>query len=390
MRLLSSSLSTKQVSWDMVLAIGLILAIMALSAYGALSRPDETRYPAGSVYSNQPDGARALRLWLDELGYQTVTLEGSRFAPDRTVHLLMMLTPSEGLGRADVNALKRWVNEGGTLVMAGTSFALMPLLDEFELRVEWLAEPVEQLSAAQPLLITPPVHQAQVHAEVVWKTDRHDYVTHMATHGKPVLISFRYGWGRVFAITTLKPFTNAGLKDQGNAALVYNLVLAGGLRQGLVAFDEYHHGFQTLPSFRAWLTTSRSGWAVLYGLAVAFLFLLIGGRHFGRPVPLLEHMARRTTAEYIRAMANLKRRAGHHPAVLAHYKDHLKRQLGKAYRIDPTLTDEAFVQELLMYRHDLDRERLSRLLADLSRRAVSEREMVRLAREAADWMARFK
>jgi hypothetical protein len=111
----------------------------------------------------------------------------------------------------------------------------------------------------------------------------------------------------------------------------------------------------------------------------------VGGRRFGKPVPLPEHIARRTTAEYIHALANLKRGAGRRQAVLAHYKDRLKRHLGHVYGVDPSLPDRPFVLELSAYRPELDKESLSRLLADLSRRDVSERDMVRLAEEAAEF-----
>ena len=41
---------------------------------------------------------------------------------------------------------------------------------------------------------------------------------------------------------------------------------------------------------------------------------------------------------------SLKRRAGRPQIVLAHYKDRLKRRLGRACAVDPNLEDAAFVQ----------------------------------------------
>ncbi len=373
---------------DTVLLITLLLGLMIFTAYSASQQDDGTRYPPGSAHSNQPDGGRALRLWLSELGYKTATLEGGLAWPDKTVDVLLVLSPSEVFNQSEAAAIEKWVEAGGTLIFAGDdAYVAYQLWSRFDLRAEWLESPAEPLFAAQPLLDAPPVSQAGASAEMVWAPDSHDYVTHLATaDGKPVLISMRRGQGWVFALTTVEPFTNDGLKDAGNAALAYNLVQAGAGRAGQVSFDEYHHGFQTEPSIRTWLVSSRFGWAILYSALVAFVFLLVGGRRFGAPVPLPEHIARRTTAEYIRALANLSRRAGRRQAVLAHYKDRLKRHLGRAHRLDPGLGDSSFVSELLAYRPDLDKERLARLLAALSRQEVSERDMVRLAEEATCWM----
>jgi hypothetical protein len=92
--------------------------------------------------------------------------------------------------------------------------------------------------------------------------------------------------------------------------------------------------------------------------------------------------------EYITAIANLNRRAGHRTAVLKHYHQQIKRQLGQRYRIDPTQSDEDYVIELSQARPDLDSEALSSLLKRLQKPKVSEREMVQLAHQAAKWLTR--
>jgi hypothetical protein len=377
-----------KISRDAILATILLAALFAVTVYGAAQQSPEENYPPGSIYSRQPTGARALKVWLDELGYETTTLEGGRFFPDETVDLILLLSPSEMLAENHVSILERWVRQGGTLVYAGDDFFVSnQLLEKFELDFEWLEQPVERLALIQPALDATPVRDARVNAQAAWKPRRNDYVTHMAAAGKPALISFRYGEGQVFAITSVEPFTNEGLQDAGNAALVQNLILAGAGRAGQVAFDEYHHGFQETPSIRTWLVSSRTGWAVLYSLLAVFAFLVVSGRRFGQPVPLPEHIARRTTAEYIHALANLKRRAGRRQTVLTHYKDRLKRHLGRACGIDPSLNDDLFVYTVTQCRPELDAQDLTQLLANLSRSQVSERDMVRLAEQATRWLA---
>jgi hypothetical protein len=140
-------------------------------------------------------------------------------------------------------------------------------------------------------------------------------------------------------------------------------------------------------SLRTWLVTTPPGWAILYGALVVFAYLLIGGRRFGAPVPLPEHVARRTTAEFITAMANLRRRAGRRHDTLRHYKEQLKRRLARPYRIDPKLADDQFVEELARCDPNCAARQadLAQLLSKLGRKRVSEREMIALVIQAAEW-----
>ena len=75
-------------------------------------------------------------------------------------------------------------------------------------------------------------------------TDRQDYVTHIASADKPIILSFERGQGRVILSAAPFPFSNTGLKKAGNPALVLNLVSAA-KRPGLIWFDEWHHGLRT-------------------------------------------------------------------------------------------------------------------------------------------------
>ena len=97
-------------------------------------------------------------------------------------------------------------------------------------------------------------------------------------------------------------------------------------------------------------------------------------------------MRRRAPLEYITAIANLKRRAGHRAAVLSHYRHRLKRSLGRRYRLDPTLSDEEYVSQLAKLNPNLDNIALRNLLTRLRRRPGNETEMIQLAREVSTWL----
>jgi len=204
-----------------------------------------------------------------------------------------------------------------------------------------------------------------------------------------VVVSFALGKGRVILSAAPYAFSNAGLKEPGNPALVLNLILISPA-SGAVWFDEWHHGVRPVDSQvvgpEDWLRRTPAGRALLYVAGVIFLAVLLRGRRFGRPVPLPGEITRRAPLEYISAIANLGRRAGHRRAVLQQYRQRLKRRLGQRYRLDPTLNDAEYAARLAEYNPGLDAEALRRLLARLQRPNVNESEMIQLAAEVAAWI----
>ena len=73
--------------------------------------------------------------------------------------------------------------------------------------------------------------------------------------------------------------------------------------------------------------------------------------------------------------------------MLNRYRQQLKSELGKRYRLSPALPDDEFVMQLAAYNPQLDVEALGRLLTRLQQRSVSESEMVQLAAEVARILA---
>ena len=106
----------------------------------------------------------------------------------------------------------------------------------------------------------------------------------------------------------------------------------------------------------------------------------------GVPVPLPQNLARRTSLEYITALANLSRRAGHRSEVLRQYHQSLKHHLARRYRLNPAMPDDEYVTQLANYHPDLAAADLQNLLKRLRSRHVSEGEMVKLAAETAEWL----
>lgn len=380
-----------RLSRDSWLAIGLFVLLAVITAVGIVQQvQQETTHPPLASFSNQPDGARALQLWLDSLGYRVDNDVAAAFRIPPDAGLVLMLEPFPGIEAAEWEQIDAWVEEGGTLLLAGSSFGTNLALRHYDFGLTF--RPVTTTSMVQtPLMASPPLAGEEAPGTATFlNTERNDFVTHLAgPEGRPLVVSLPQGNGRLILSATANPFTNAGLEMSNHPQLVLNLISAAGESRD-VWFDEWHHGVRASSEAAMgpgqWLRQTPLGRSLLYVAAVVFVALLLQGRLFGRPLPLSAETARRAPLEYITAIANLSRRAGHRTAVLQAYHHQLKKELGHRYRLTPTLSDAEFVHQLAQYNPNLNKEKLQRLLARLSRSSASEGELVQLAAEVAQWL----
>ncbi|MCB0071365.1 MAG: DUF4350 domain-containing protein [Caldilineaceae bacterium] len=380
---------------DVWLALAVVGALAAIMFVGLARQTDQepASGPPLAARSTEPDGARALLLWLDELGYTVDTGVDADFAiPDGT-EIILVLEPAQPPESRDWRALDPWIEAGGTLIVAGQTLWTWPWASHFGAPVQPdAASPITSTVRVQtPLWQAPPQTSFPANTQVrhSLRVARDDAVVHAVSARGPAVIAFDQGEGRVILSTVVHPFTNAGLREEGNPEFVLNvLALAGG--PGRLWYDEWHRGIRPEtpaagPGFGRWLRTSAAGRALLLAALVIFVAVALRGRSFGRPVPLPEERVRRTPLEYVTAMANLQRRARHRHAVLLDYHTRLKRTLARRFHVPATLPDVEFVARLADQDPGLDRDELARLLAALTDPHVHEDEMVRLAAAAAAW-----
>jgi hypothetical protein len=380
----------RRLSRDTWLTLGILVALAVVTAYGAFQQAQSAQLPPFTTYSSRPDGVRALNLWLEELSYtvRNVTYEDFRLPAD--VGLAFIIQPSTRLTDEHLELLDEWVEEGGTLVLAGDRSFTLLAAQHYEFERSSLNAVRQDLAQQSPFFQSPPLNETVYGPTVAaWRSQRTDYVTHYALGSRPVVVSFELGDGRVFLSATPYPFSTAGMKRNGNPEMILNMVSAA--EQDMdIWFDEWHHGIRaqstTINGPGEWLRYSPIGQGVVYVVGVLFLAIVLNGRHFGRPKPLLQEINRRTPLEYISAIANLNRRARHRQNTMAQYKHWLKRDLGRRYRLDPTLPDADYVRKLGEYRPDLDQTALLNLLNRLSKKKLSEEEMITAARETAEWL----
>jgi hypothetical protein len=315
---------------------------------------------------------------------------GATFGVPAGVDLALVLEPTVEFTPGEWELLHSWVKDGGTLFVAGTGPITVALADELDINFGLSPSTEAAVSNQTPLLQAPPLPTLEnASTPFFLRPDRNDFVTLLANqNGNPTAVAFAEGNGRVIITTLTEPFSNEGLQAEGSAELVLNL-LNGAPDVTGIWFNEWHHDIRAEAedalTASNWLQRTPVGRALLLVLAVIFIGLVLRGRHFGRPVPLRQDIVRRAPLEYISGIANLSRRAGHRTAVLQHYHDQLKRDLGARYRLNPSLPDDEFINQLAAYQPNLDTNALRQLLRKLSRKQVSEGEMVQIVREAASF-----
>jgi hypothetical protein len=263
------------------------------------------------------------------------------------------------------------------LATTGSSRAL---LERFGLRVRFAGDRLAEATAAQPLLVEPPVQRVRVDT---WEfVEGQEGLAPWLVAGDRVVLGSRpFGQGQVIMSTALLPLSNEGLADPGNAALALNLVaqLPPGAR---VAFDEYHHGLVRGTARGLWqlLLSSYWGWAILYAAALGYLYLWLCGRRFGPPL-VAAAPARRSVSEYVASLGSLYRRAGQRGYVADRLADQLKRQLATGLGLNARLPDEAFAQAVAD-RRGTSAESLARAFARLRAGGrLTERDLLALVRE---------
>jgi hypothetical protein len=361
---------------------GILIAFVVVSPGRAPSLAPDTP----TTYSSAPTGALALYEWTRAMGYDARRLEYRPFELTDDDAVLVMLNPSAAISKDHARHIRTWVERGGTLIFAEDTPALFglsdALLDELQMRMTVITgtQMIERAPALQPVFDQPPVRELNARPQRALAPQRNDYAPLFGATDQILIAGVRIGQGYVYISATTHPFTNRGLRDRQHAALVLNM-LRRAPPGGRVLFDEYHHGLVAPPAPTDGLLRTPWGWAGIYAATVTALFLLLGGRRFGRAVPLKEERERRSSAEYVESLADLYQRSGKRAYMLRHFYADFKRRLAQPYGINPQVDDREFVYQLARVR-PIEEAALLALLAQLRATPASDAELLRVVAAA--------
>lgn len=377
-----------------------LLLVVAL----VLLPPTSERQVPLTVYSTEPGGGKALRLWLEQLGHPVTTLEGGRYEIGRDVGVVLLLAPTQPLGAEALGELERWTRQGGRLVVATDSILTWELLRRFGVSTR-VTERVTRAVPADAGLLDPAIEAVSVETRLALSLDEEE-----AAGGVPLLLGdYRDGIlprtarvtpttggdrgrdldapvvaarvpadrGELVVLTAPSVLSNDGLRTEANARLALSLL--GPDRRARIAFDELHHGFGVLRRRHIVELLLEQAWGRTVVLAggVVLLFLLWRGRRFGRAVPVFVDRGR-SLGELVTSQAALYRAGGKRAFVAEHLARQLRHDLAQAVGLPADATDAEIEQRARTIGRDPTRA-LHALAG--TRQARSDRELLTIARE---------
>lgn len=360
-----------------VLGLTLLALLAALIWLVGLQGVVETPASAGSSLSTGPRGTAALYRWLERSGFQVQQARrGDPFPPDADT--LIMVNPNDDFPSGQAGSVRKWVEVGRTLVLAlggqGSDLSVSigskhPMLRELGIDIEYSLFSTDTVPLAQPLFSRPPVEQVVMQGAYSLALPLTNTLVLASTRDAdgerlPLAGMLRIGQGRVFVLSSIYPLSNEGIRDPANGSFIYNMVQSAGGRR--VAFDEAHHGESTGGDLVSLLTSNPWGWALLYGVALAGIYVVWSARRLGPPLPVPLPVMRRPTSDYVRSVANLFRRARKPGYAAERYLRFFKRTLSRHAELDPYLTDANFVRSLgERGRHSFNQEEMLRAVRQL-------------------------
>jgi hypothetical protein len=345
------------------LAIVMLFGAMLFAALIASPPSNPIRYDLDGAHES---GLLGLRLWLEELGYDVRRTGGLRFELPADASLLFVYPNQLTYTAEEAARLRRWVEAGGALALVGPMEEDTALIDAFGVRLNPELRTERQQIQIQPLLpegrptylrewfsssVTLDLSDApQAVPVLALTTAAADEEPGVIAETRAVAAVQPVGAGVVWHFIPGVDFTNLYLRSFDQGELLPALLRAVPER-GVVVFDAYHlFGLSRvgdqIATLQDWLYRTPTGWATLFALAASAVFLLLHGRRLGPPLVTVQQTRGREAAEYVRAMANLHRRARTHAELAQHHARRLKVGLARRHGVRADLPDAQFLEVL--------------------------------------------
>ena len=284
----------------------------------------------------------------------------------------------------EVRDIQDFVNTGGTLIVAGNNKVLDGLFSAYGLELQELTDRLEysERIIEEPLFPAHPVDEVRTGTDFVIETIGREVAVLYGRENDATIVTLRDGEGRAYFIASDYLFSRSGLRHGGNATFLYNLMSTLPRKARISLADRRYYTRETKPPnpFVAFVFRTPGGLGAIYICLTFFLFLVLRGRRFGKPLDAQEKN-RRLSAEYVHAMTALYQKGNTRPAVLRHIRERFKADLGARWRVNPNLETTPFLEELAL-RGGVDEDgELTHLMADLDTSAnISEARLLDLAR----------
>ncbi len=284
----------------------------------------------------------------------------------------------------EIREIRDFVNTGGTLIVVGASRVADALFSAYGLELRRLPRLLEfsRRLPAKPFFSRHPVNKIHTSTDFAIEPLERKVAKLYGTENDAVVVTLREGQGRAFFIASTYLFSKNGLQYEGNRTLLYNLMstFPANARVGLAETGYYTVDSKPLDPFTALVFNTRIGLGFVYISLMIFIFSLLRGRRFGKPLDVQDR-SRRMSSEYVHAMTALYQKGNTRMGVLKHIRDEFRADLGRRWRVNPKLNTQDFLVELAR-RGALDKDdQLTKLLMDLDpASSISEAQLLGIAK----------
>jgi hypothetical protein len=333
---------------------GVLVALALAMGLAVNQKPPQSTVP--SVDNPGPQGLRALYLYLQESGVPVSAVREAfgDAGPTEDIRTLVVAAPAgRSVTKSELEALRKWVSRGGTLVYLVSREARVRqryLDDWLQLAEGPLLPPGSEgltpeqtdftgttVSVWVPVGAARGLERFRVSLDRSLTVERPEAVPLAGARGAAVVWRIPEGRGEVYVLA------GADLAENRRLELLDNLRFWDALAaRGPIAFDEYHHGVgprQEPPSARAlWLFVAQ-------GLVVGLLYAVSRGTRFGPPRPLVVEK-HRSALEYVRSLGWLARRSKVERELVPELARQLRRRMHERLGIPLTLPEDEAARAL--------------------------------------------
>lgn len=283
-------------------ALGAIAILFAASVLTSCDDPPDTKPASGG--STRPYGTAALDAVLKERGRDVIHRTASLASIEGESHdKALVLLRGADLDETTWRSVIAWTNEGGILVVAGLRHLPLELTaeptddDSAEIKLDRAGELDYRQRFADLSIFAPPGTKLRTTAGPSdWLLRRGD---------EPYAVRARVGKGRAYVFAERALFTNIAFTVGDNAAFAVELL--DDLGRDDIEICDMWTGAGAGNPLQA-MDGANLTPVILQLLAMALLFLVWRGAHFGEPRDPLAR-SRRAFADHVRALGHIYHRA---------------------------------------------------------------------------------
>lgn len=318
-----------------ILAVAAGGTIVLTAAAFVVAPTDSLPRNDGSSFAAHADGGRAAYLLLQALGYRVERsfepLASVSYDPERTA--LVIANPSAHPSQQDVRALRRFIEGGGVVLVAGSDASLF--LPGTPQRPAGRIARQRKQGAALPSPLSAGVAEVEMPYAGTAVGRESPYVPVFGSYAEAAVLTMRLDKGRAIWWAGSAPLVNAGIGKPGHLELFLNAV--GPPAGRTIVWDEFYHGHTR--SLWSYVAATPLPYGLLQSSAIVALALLTFARR-RRPIRAPAAAPRTSPLEFIETMGGLYARARARHAAIDTVRARARRALVGALGLPPDSGDD--------------------------------------------------